>query len=63
MLEEHILFNDMMKSARARIEHCIGLLKNRFQMLKSLHFVLNEEKKAWKGSLGALHVALFYTIS
>ena len=38
-------FNDKMKPARVRAEHCIGLLKNCFQFLKSLHFVLDEKKK------------------
>lgn len=28
---EHTLFNEKMKPTRVRVEHCIGLLKNRFQ--------------------------------
>ena len=49
--EEDVLFNDMMKPARARIEHCIGLLKNRFQMLKSVRFVLNEGQKSMEKTI------------
>ena len=39
-------FKDNMKPSRVRVENCIGLLKNRFQFLKSLHFVLDEEKES-----------------
>ena len=39
-------FNEKMKPVRARVEHCIGFLKNHFQLLKSLHFVLDEEKES-----------------
>lgn len=37
---EHALFNKKMKPAHTCAEHCIGLLKNRFQFLKSLQFIL-----------------------
>ena len=46
MSEEHTLFNEMMKLARAHAEHCVGLLKNRFQLLKSLRFFLTEEMES-----------------
>ena len=44
--DDKTFFNDKMKPARVRVEHCVGLLKNRFQFLKSLRFVLDEEKES-----------------
>jgi len=36
----------MMKPAHIRIKHYISLLKNQFQFLKSIYFILNKNKES-----------------
>jgi DDE superfamily endonuclease len=37
-------FNSRLSSIRVRVEHCIGILKGRFQSLKGLRIVLRRDK-------------------
>ena len=42
--KEHELFNTLLAKARIKVEHCIGLLKNRFQCLRGLRTVIKDEE-------------------
>jgi len=41
--EDQKLFNTFLAKARIKVEHCIGLLKNRFPCLRGLRTVINED--------------------
>ena len=41
--EDQKLFNTLLAKARIKVEHCIGLLKNRFPCLRGLRTVINED--------------------
>ena len=56
MSTERAHFNETMKPTRVRVEHYIGLLKNRFQFLKSLRFLLTEDTERMERIL--MHVTV-----
>ena len=56
--EEHTLFNYLMKPARVRIDHCIGLLKTHFQFFKSARFMLNEGKESMERTIRYIAVCV-----
>jgi hypothetical protein len=37
------LFNTLLAKARIKVEHCIGLLKNRFQCLRDIRTIINDD--------------------
>ncbi len=39
--EDKELFNTLLAQARIRVEHCIGLLKNRFPSLRNIRILIN----------------------
>jgi hypothetical protein len=41
--EDQELFNTLLAKARIKVEHCIGLLKNRFQCLRDIRTIITDE--------------------
>ena len=54
--DEETLFNDELKKPRSRSEHCIGVLKGRFPFLKSIRFLLTEDKEITRKNLNHINV-------
>jgi len=44
--EDQELFNTYLAKARIKVEHCIGLLKNRFRSLRGLRTIISDEASA-----------------